>query len=275
MKSFGLVGEKLGHSYSPYIHRKFFESNGIEGVYNLFSVDKSNKENIVNSLKTLSISGCNVTIPYKEEVINQLDFISEEAKSIGAVNTIFIKNNKSYGYNTDYYGFGKMLDRKAIEVEGKEFYILGSGGASRSVIKYLIDNKASKVVSVSRDKTKATKKLGAFNIEFISYDDLKNTTSSYAIVNTTPCGMSPDIDSIAVDEEILSQFKVAVDIVYNPIETRFLKAAKSKGLKTVDGLFMLVGQAIKSEEIWNNIKVDRSTEEDIYNCLREKLENMD
>ena len=271
MKILGLIGEKLGHSYSPDIHRKFLKDNNIDGVYNLFSVDNSDKENIVKSLKTLSISGCNVTIPYKEEVIKQLDVISEEARAIGAVNTIHIENKKAYGYNTDYYGFGKMLKRNNIEIAGREFYILGSGGASRSIIKYLLDNNAGKVVSVSRNKDNAKKKLGTFHIDFIDYDELEHI-SSYAIVNTTPCGMSPNIDSIAVDENILSNFEVAADIVYNPLETAFLKSAKSRGLQVVDGLFMLVGQAVKAEEIWNDITVDKNTEEEIYNCLKEKLE---
>lgn len=271
MKIFGLIGEKLGHSLSPDIHKKVFRENKINGVYNLFSVSQKNKNNIVESLKTLGISGCNVTIPYKEVVMEQLDFISEEAKSIGAVNTILIRDGKAYGYNTDYYGFGKMLERKNIDIKGNSFFVLGAGGAARSVLKYLEDNEASKIVLVSRDKEKAARRFRSFNIDFMSYGDLNNIEDEFAIINTTPCGMYPKIDTVAVSSKIINKFEVAIDIVYNPLETRFLKIGKELGLKTVHGLFMLVGQGVKAEEIWNEINVEKSTEEEIYNELKKKF----
>ena len=254
MKLFGLIGEKLGHSLSPEIHNKVFKDNNIDGLYNLFSVKKDFENNIVESLKCLGVKGANVTIPYKEKVMDQLDIISHEAKAIGAVNTILIKDGKSYGYNTDYYGFGKMLERAKVNIEGNSFFVLGAGGAARSILKYLEDSKAKKIVLVSRDKEKAFKKFKDFNINFMSYGELEEINEEFALINTTPCG--------------IKKFKVAVDIVYNPLETKFLKMAKDNGLKTVDGLFMLVGQGVKAEEIWNGIKVDKSTEEDIYEELK-------
>ena len=252
MKLFGLIGEKLGDSLSPEIHNKVFKDNNIDGLYNLFSVKKEFKNNIVESLKCLGVKGANVTIPYKENVMDQLDIISQEAKAIGAVNTILIKDGKSYGYNT----------------EGNSFFVLGAGGAARSILKYLEDSKAKKIVLVSRDKEKAFDKFKDFNINFMSYGDLEEINEEFALINTTPCGMYPNINSVAVSERVIKKFKVAVDIVYNPLETKFLKMAKDNGLKTVDGLFMLVGQGVKAEEIWNGIKVDKSTEEDIYEELK-------
>lgn len=271
MKLFGLIGEKLGHSLSPDIHNKIFKDNNIDGLYNLFSVKSVFKNKIVESLKTLGVQGCNVTIPYKEVVMQQLDFISDEAKSIGAVNTIFIKDGKAYGYNTDYYGFGKMLERAKVKVEGKSFFVLGAGGAARSVLKYLEDNNAKTIVLVSRDKSKAAKKFKGFNINFMNYNELDEIKEEFALINATPCGMHPNINSAAVSEKIIKRFKVAIDIVYNPLETKFLKVAKSNGLKTVDGLFMLVGQGVKAEEIWNNIIVDSTTQEEIYESLKKKF----
>lgn len=272
MKIFGLIGEKLGHSLSPEIHNKVFEDNKIKGLYNLFSVKQEYKHNIVDSLKSLGVTGCNVTIPYKETVMEQLDFISEEARSIGAVNTILIKEGKSYGYNTDYYGFGKMLARKNVEVSGNSFFVLGSGGAARSVLKYLEDNNASKIVLVSRDKEKASRRFKSFDIEFMGYEELNNIHNEFAIVNTTPCGMYPKVDTIAVSRNVIEKFKVAIDIVYNPLETKFLRVSKELGLKIVDGLFMLVGQGVKAEEIWNGITVDKLTEEKIYNDLKSRFQ---
>ena len=200
--------------------------------------------------------------------MDQLDIISHEAKAIGAVNTILIKDGKSYGYNTDYYGFGKILERAKVNIEGNSFFVLGAGGAARSILKYLQDSKAKKIVLVSRDKEKAFKKFKDFNINFMSYGDLEEIHEEFALINTTPCGMYPNINSVAVSEKVIKKFKVAVDIVYNPLETKFLKMAKDNGLKTVDGLFMLVGQGVKAEEIWNGIKVDKSTEEEIYEELK-------
>ncbi|EGT3617283.1 shikimate dehydrogenase [Clostridium perfringens] len=273
MKIFGLIGEKLGHSLSPDIHNKIFEDNNIDGLYNLFSVKEEYKDTIVKSIKTLGITGCNVTIPYKEVVMKQLDFVSKEAETIGSVNTILIREGKSYGYNTDYYGFGKMLERAEVNIEGNSFFVLGAGGAARSILKYLEDNKASKIVLVSRDKDKAIKKFKGFKLQVINYEELEEIKGEFALVNTTPCGMYPNIDSVSVSEEIIKNFKVAVDIVYNPLETKFLKLAKKHELKTVDGLFMLVGQGVKAEEIWNGISVNRVTEEKIYETLKNKFEN--
>lgn len=271
MELYGLLGEKLGHSLSPEIHEPIFDKLNIKGKYNLFSIKKEDFPEVVSSLKVLGIKGVNVTIPYKEEIMKQLDIVSEEAKKIGAVNTVHIENGKAIGYNTDYYGFYKMLIRDKVEIKDKEFYVLGAGGASKAIIHCLLDNEASRVVLVSRDKEKTKAKFKGINVDIINYEELKSIRDKYAIVNTTPCGMYPNIDSCAVDEKIIENFKVACDIVYNPEETKFLRIAKEKGLKTVGGLFMLVGQGVKAEEIWNNKKIDSSLEEEIFNKLRVKF----
>lgn len=271
MELYGLLGEKLDHSLSPEIHEPIFKELKIDGKYNLFSIEREKISKVIESLKILGIKGVNVTIPYKEDVIEQLDFISEEAKKIGAVNTIYIENGLAKGYNTDYYGFYKMLTRNSIKIENNDFYILGAGGASRAIVHCLLDNGANSVVLVSRDKEKAKLKFKNVNIEVINYDELSNIKSKYAIVNTTPCGMYPNIDSSAVNKEILKNFKVACDIVYNPEETKFLKLARELGLKTVGGLFMLVGQGVKAEEIWNNKSIDNRVEEEIFKELSKRF----
>lgn len=271
MKVYGLIGEKLEHSLSPEIHKGLFEALDMNASYNLFSVKKERVYLTVESLKTLGIDGANVTIPYKEEIMKNIDFVSDEARKIGAINTISIHDGKSYGYNTDYYGFKKMLLKDNVKIEGNDFYVLGSGGASKAIVHLLLDENASKVVIVSRDKFVAQEKFRGVNLEFLNYSDMENIDSSYAVVNTTPCGMFPNIDTTAIDKQILTKFKVACDIVYNPEETRFLREARKNGLKTVKGLYMLVAQAMKSEEIWNNIIVDEKTEGDIFNVLSKKF----
>ena len=268
MKIFGLIGEKLGHSLSPEIHESLYDKISMNAKFNLFSVNKNDISNVVNSLKVLGVTGSNVTIPYKEIIMQQLDFVSDEAKKIGAINTIFIKDGKSFGYNTDYYGFKKMLERENVIFKDREFYVLGSGGASKARVHCLLDQGASKVVMVSRDKNLASKKFsGVSKMEFLNYDELSKIEKSYAIVNTTPCGMFPNVETSAVEKEVFSKFEIACDIVYNPEETKFLQDAKDSGLKIVKGLYMLVAQAMKAEEIWNDIIIDTKTEEEIFEEL--------
>lgn len=268
MDLFGLIGEKLGHSLSPEIHDDLYKKIEMQANYNLFSISKENISNVVDSLKTLGIRGVNVTIPYKESIMETLDYISDEAKKIDAVNTILIKDNKSYGYNTDYYGFKEMLLKDDVKITGKEFYVLGSGGAAKAIVHLLLDLKVKKLVMVSRDKKSAMEKFKNLEIEFLDYNALEEIQGGYAVVNTTPCGMYPNIETTAIDKGILKKFEVACDIVYNPEETRFLREAKECGLKIVPGLYMLVAQAIKAEEIWNDIKIDKKIEEEIYEKLR-------
>ncbi|MGL5820849.1 MAG: shikimate dehydrogenase [Sarcina sp.] len=271
MKVFGLIGEKLGHSLSPNIHEDLYEHLNMNAKYNLFPIDKENIKNAVSSLKVLGITGVNVTIPYKEIVMEQLDYISDEAKKIGAINTILIKDNKTYGYNTDYYGFKSMLDKDNVIIEGNEFYVLGSGGAAKAIIQCLLDFAASKVVVVSRDRNQAQKKFTDKRLDFITYEDLRFIKKSYAVVNTTPCGMYPKIDTSPIEKDILSKFGLAIDIVYNPEETKFLKESRLEGLKIVKGLYMLVAQAMKSEEIWNDINISNEIENNIFEKLAVKF----
>lgn len=270
MKVFGLVGKQLSHSLSPNIHEYIFNNLNIDGKYNLFCVEERYSPNIIQSLKVIGIQGVNVTIPYKEKIIEQLDFLSPEARKIGAVNTILIKDDKALGYNTDYYGFGKMLSREDIVIKNNSFYVLGSGGASKSIVHYLRDNDAKSITIVSRDKKKVKSNYSE-DIRIIDYNELLNLQEGYAVVNTTPCGMYPDINNIPIEENVLKKFNVAIDIVYNPEETLFLKKARELGLKTISGLFMLVGQGVKAEEIWNNINITEEVEEEIYKNLRNIL----
>ncbi len=272
MRNFGLLGEKLGHSLSPEIHRIIFKKLNIEGTYALFEIKKENFCKALDSVKTLNIQGVNVTIPYKEDIIKQIEFISSEAKRIGAINTVKIIDNKVFGYNTDYYGFGYMLSKGSISIKGKDFYVLGSGGAAKAVVAYLEDNGAESINLVSRNKKNAKESFSGFDVNVIDYDDLKKK-KGYCIINTTPVGMYPKIDFSPVDKKVIINFNVAVDIVYNPLETKFLKIAKDLGLKCIDGLYMLVGQGVKAEEIWNDIKIDNEILDIIYERLKNILNN--
>ena len=267
-ESYGLIGEKLSHSFSPEIHKFIFNKINIEGEYNLIEIPKDEIKNIKETLKKLDIKGVNVTIPYKETVIKDLDFVSEEAKKIGAVNTIFNKNNKLLGYNTDYYGFKYMLEYKDINVFNKKVMVLGTGGASKAVVTYLLDNGAKEIIIVSRNKKQLYKDIK--NIKVLTYDEI-NDIEGYALINTTPVGMYPNINNFPVSFEVIEKFDVLIDLIYNPLKTKFLEIGMEKGKVTCDGLMMLVLQAIKAEEIWQEKSIDKQIALEIYNKLLKLL----
>ncbi|MFA3975558.1 shikimate dehydrogenase family protein [Clostridioides difficile] len=152
MNFFGLVGEKLSHSVSPQIHKRVFEILNIESAYKNFEISKEDISKLDGAIKLLGIQGVNVTVPYKERIMKYLDFISPEAKRIGAVNTILLRENMLYGYNTDYFGLDSMFKMANIDVQGKVAVILGTGGASKAALTYFIDSGIEKLYVSTRKK---------------------------------------------------------------------------------------------------------------------------
>lgn len=266
MEFYGLLGEKLSHSLSPKINKIILEKNNTEGSYKLFEIPKDRLEDFVNAVKLLKIKGFNVTIPYKESIMKYLDYISDEAARIGAVNTVMLKNDKLYGYNTDYFGIEVMLKSKNINVKGNTAVILGSGGACKAVVTYLLDNEIEKIYIVSRSSENIN--LNFFNkkIYVINYDELNHIRGSI-IINSTPVGMYPNINKSVVSNEVLKNFDIAVDLVYNPTQTEFLKLASEGGKVAIGGLHMLVGQAVKSQAIFN----DKEISEELINYIYDNL----
>jgi len=257
---YGLIGERLGHSFSPHIHGEIFKKLGMEGEYRLFELKEEELKSAVSEYKVQCIKGLNVTVPYKIKIMACLDEVSAEAEKIGAVNTIALANGVLKGYNTDYNGFGMSLARSRVEVKGKSAVILGTGGASKAVVHYLTDNGAKSITYVSRSPSDGAK----------GYDEIASLKGDM-IINCTPCGMYPKVDVSPVPYGALEGFDTAVDLIYNPEETEFLKQAKEQGLKTVNGLYMLVGQAVAAQEIWNGISLSESQVDDIYQCIKKLL----
>ena len=269
MEFYGLLGEKLGHSVSPEIHHKVFSILNIEGAYKKFEVSKEDLSKVADSIRTLKIKGINVTIPYKRDIMPYLDSISDEAKKIDAVNTILLKDNKLYGYNTDYYGFGTIINRNKIELNGKIAMILGTGGASKAVVTYLLDNDVSKLYLVSRSKN-VVSSYDDSRVKYATYEEIENVQGDI-IVNTTPVGMYPNIDASPVSENIIDNFIVLIDIIYNPRKTKFLEIGEKLNKKICGGLEMLVGHAIKSEEFWQGRKIDDKVLEEVYSYIDKVL----
>lgn len=273
---FGLIGEKLSHSLSPEIHKKIFENLKISGDYSLIELKESEILDFFRD-RSMEYRGFNVTIPYKVKLMDFMEEISDEAREIGAINTIFQKNGKFYGYNTDYFGYKRTLEENNIDIKDKDITILGAGGASRAVLKYSFDEGVKNILIVARNIEKAKKELDSLlknrdNIEFLNFEEFeKRKEKGYLIVNCTPVGMFPNILNSPVSKESLENYENLVDLIYNPKETLFLKYGKELGKKSVNGLFMLVAQAVASQEIWQDKKIGNSVVKNIVSDLEEKF----
>lgn len=265
---YGLIGRKLSHSFSPKIHDVIFNELNIEGSYQLFETEEEALEHLIALLKTKSTKGVNVTIPYKTLIMKYLDNISSEAQKIGAVNTIKFNDGILQGYNTDYIGFGASLKSAGMVIKNKSAIILGTGGASKAVAQYLIDNEINDICFVSRTPKNVLP--NTRDMKILSYDELAIQKNGEIIINSTPCGMYPDIIQCPINKNIISKYSIAIDLIYNPMETLFLKYADELGLKTINGLYMLIAQATASQEIWQ----DTTFEQMLVDVIYKKVKNI-
>ena len=182
--------------------------------------------------------------------------------------TDVLKENKLYGYNTDYFGFGYMLKVSNIDIKDKIAVILGNGGASRAVVHYLVDNNVKEVYLVSRNPNKNDFSLE--NVKLISYGELESLKGNI-LINATPVGMYPNTEESPVTKEIISNFDALVDLIYNPMETKFLSYGKELNKINVGGLYMLIGQAAKAQEVWQGTNISEAIIEKIYNKINKKF----
>lgn len=248
MRFFGLIGKSLEHSFSPVFFKEKFDIEGINDCfYNLYPLKNIDEFNQLISDFT-ELSGVNVTIPYKQEIIPFLDKIDDNAKEIGAVNTIkfeWIKSKlKLTGYNTDYLGFIDSL-KPLLKKQHKTALVLGTGGSSVAVT-YALKKLGIKYINVSRNPV---------NTEILSYDSLhEDLVNDYKlIINTTPLGMYPDTSqSPDIPYNGISKDHLLYDLIYNPKQTEFLRKGKNKGACIKNGAEMLIKQAEYSWEIWND-----------------------
>ena len=228
---YGLIGEKLGHSFSKTVHSKIADYE-----YCLFEIAKADLNTF---MQKRDFCGINVTIPYKQAVIPYLDYISDEAKSIGAVNTVVNKNGKLYGYNTDFFGLKLLIEKNNIEITNKTVLILGSGGTSKTAKAVCESLSAKDVFTVSRSGGE----------ELITYEEAY-TKNAQIIINTTPLGMYPNTDSKPIKLEGFNGLEAVVDVIYNPLKTRLVIDAENRGIRAVGGLYMLYAQAVSAAEIF-------------------------
>lgn len=241
MKLFGLIGYPLSHSFSKRYFTQKFESEKIDAQYENYPLKAI--EEFPALIKNYNLSGINVTIPYKQDVIPYLDSMSEEAKKIGAVNTIQIRDGKLKGNNTDCYGFEQSL-LPFLKPSHKHALVLGTGGASKAVV-FVLDKLGIEWKYVSRTKFSNVLTYKEINAEIVKSHPL--------IINTTPLGMYPNVEECPeIDYDAIGENHLLYDLVYNPEETLFLQKGKSKGATIKNGLEMLHLQAEKAWEIWNS-----------------------
>ena len=242
---YGLIGEKLAHSYSCEIHALIAEYD-----YKLQPLAKNEVEEF---LRARDFCAINVTIPYKETVIPYLDFVSDEAKVIGAVNTIVNKDGKLFGYNTDFYGIKALCKKANIEVEGKNVLVLGTGGTAKTACAVMKSLGAKSVVKVSRSK-----KDGA-----IDYDEAKTRTDTQIAFNATPVGMYPSDEGTPIDLSAFLNLEGVLDAIYHPLCTNLVLQAREQGCKALGGLYMLVAQAVYASRLFLGKEIDDVAESEI------------
>lgn len=253
---YGLLGEKLGHSFSKEIHESINNY-----IYNLIEVSKDDFNSFMNNKNFKAI---NVTIPYKEMVIPYLSQIDPKAKEIGAVNTIVNIDNKLYGYNTDYLGLKKLIKKHNIDFKNKKVLILGTGGTSKTAYVLSNDLQAKQIKKVSRKESNET----------ITYEQaVKEYNDAQIIINTTPCGMYPN-DDLIIDLTNFNELEAVIDVIYNPLKTNLIRQAEKKNIKFVNGLYMLVAQAVYASYIFINKQVDETKIDEVYNTIKNKKLNI-
>ncbi len=253
---YGLIGEHLGHSFSKVIHEMLSD--------NLYELREIPREELDSFMHSRDFSGINVTIPYKESVIPYLDEIDDGAQEIGAVNAVVNRDGRLFGYNTDFYGMRALIMHAGIDVGGKKAAILGSGGTSRTAMAVLNSLGAREILRVSRSGRDGS----------LAYEELyEKHSDTEIIVNTTPLGMFPNIDTVAVDLSKFERLSGVVDAVYNPLRTRLVLEARARGIIAEGGLYMLVAQAVRASEIFLDKKYADGLIDKVYQRIKSDKEN--
>ena len=262
MKKFLVIGNPIEHSLSPRLHNYWIKNNNINAVYEKQKLIENDLERIISQVREKKINGINVTVPFKKAVISYLDELTVEANKTQSVNTIYLKNNKLVGDNTDIIGFQKSVEDFKYDLNNKEVFILGAGGVVPSIIFALIKMKVSKIIISNRTREKADVLKKSFkNIEIVDWGKAPNFDM---IINATSLGLKKE-DRINVDFLSTIKNKFFYDVIYNPQETSFLKVGKELGNRTLNGKMMFIYQALSAFYLWHGLKPD--VNEDVMKLL--------
>lgn len=268
-KLYCLIGNPISESLSPMIHNYIFEHKSINARYLAFNIDNTKDlERAIHGFRAMGVKGFNITIPYKIEIMKYLDEIDEKAKVLGAVNTVLNLDGRFIGFNTDGDGFIKSLKDREIDIKGKKVALIGAGGAAHAIAVSLAYEGIKELIIINRNIE------NAYNLQkLIEGIFTKVHVKSYKLVqeeiipkdvdllvNTTPIGMYPNIDDTPISPKLFKPKIVIYDIIYKPRSTRLILDAEKFGYKAIEGIDMLINQALYSQEIWNGELFNESTD---------------
>jgi len=250
MKHYFVIGNPIGHSLSPKLHNYWLKKNNINAVYDKKETNEEDLKSMLLKVKEKKINGINVTVPFKKTVIPYLDKLTAEAEQTQSVNTIILKNNNLEGHNTDIFGFDKAIKNINFNIKHKKIFILGAGGVVPSIIFALNKMNVSKIIISNRTKKKAENLKSKFQyLEILDWGDIIDFD---VIINATSLGLNNE--TINLDFSKFGNNKLFYDVIYNPVETNFLKEGKKLGNRTENGKLMFVYQALEAFKLWHGIE---------------------
>ena len=251
MKKYLVIGNPINHSLSPKLHNFWIKQNQIDAIYNKAKLNPTQLENLILEIRCKRINGINITVPFKNMVIPYLDHLSTEAEKTKSVNTIYLKNEKVIGHNTDIDGFEKAINKINFKVIDKKIFILGAGGVVPSIVYALNKMGAINIFISNRTKAKAQMVKDIFkNINIVEWGDMPKFD---VIINATSLGLDKG-DKIELDFSSVGNNKLFYDVIYNPSETNFLKIGKKLGNKCENGKLMFIYQAFSAFRLWHNVE---------------------
>ena len=251
MKKYLVIGNPITHSLSPKLHNYWIKQNNIDAIYDKKKLNENELDNLILDVKERNISGVNVTVPFKNSVIPFLDELSDESNKTQSVNTIYLKDKKIIGHNTDIEGFENAIKKINFDFKNKKIFILGAGGVVPSIIYASMKMNSSEIFVSNRTSEKAQKVKNIFNnIKLISWGDMPDFD---VIINATSLGLNQE-DKINLDLTQIGKNKLFYDVIYNPTETNFLKKAKKLGNKCENGKLMFIYQAFSAFKLWHGIE---------------------
>lgn len=281
-KRLGIIGDPVEHSLSPALFEYVLATLGLRYRYEAFHVRPSELEAFVRKVREEGILGVNVTIPHKERIVPWLDRLDEAASGLSAVNTIANKEGRLIGYNTDVAGFLRPLRERGVDLQGVRGVVLGAGGAAKAAVHGLITLNIAHITLANRTRRRAetlatqiAARTGCHEFAVAGLDDPKlmaAISQARLLVNATSVGMRPHIDQSPLrDPSVLHKGLIVYDLVYTPLETRFLREARERGARTIDGLEMLIVQALESLPIWTGHDLSPFDFDELVGKTREHL----
>ena len=251
MKKYLVIGNPITHSLSPKLHNYWIKQNNIDAIYDKKKLNEDELYNLILDVKDRNISGINVTVPFKNSVIPLLDELSDESNKTQSVNTIYLKDKRIIGHNTDIEGFENAIKKINFDFKNKKIFILGAGGVVPSIIYASMKMNSSEIFVSNRTSEKAEKVKNIFNnIKLVNWGDVPDFD---VIINATSLGLNQE-DKINLDLTQIGKNKLFYDVIYNPTETNFLKKAKKLGNKCENGKLMFIYQAFSAFKLWHGIE---------------------